>query len=112
MDEGRIVYYLEIWQSWMKSKKDHKLGYPTKSAGFSGGGIHSTEDMEEEGDWVAAGIVNAAIKDIKKEIPACSDAIYHRWLGDKSSLSPLAIDMYYNLALEKLDKKLQSRGLY
>lgn len=112
MDSGRVVYYLEIWRDWMKNKKDHKLGYPTKSAGFSAGGVHSAEDWEEEGDWIAAGIVNAAIKDLKKEIPACSEAIHNRWLGDKTTMTTLALDMYYNLALDKLDAKLQKRGLY
>lgn len=112
MNEGRVIYYLEIWQNWMKNRKDHKLGYPTKSAGFFTGGIHSTEDFEEEGDYYAAGIVNTAIKDLKKEIPACGQAIHARWLGDKCDLTPLAIDMYYNLALEKLDVRLKNKGLY
>ena len=112
MDEGRVVYYLEIWRDWMKSAENNKLGYPTKSAGFLTGGIHSVEDWEEEGDWEAAKAVHAAIKDLGMEIPQCSKAIHAKWLGDKELKNPLEIDMYYSLALEKLAKKLQSRNLY
>jgi len=111
MDDGKVSYYLELWRDWMKSYTS-KLGYPTKSAGFLTGGISSVEDWEEEGDWEAARIVDTAIKDISKDVPMCSEAIHARWLGQKSMLNPLAVDMYYGLAVSKLSKKLQERGLY
>ena len=112
MDEAKVIYYLEVWRDWMKLRDNHKLGYPTKSAGFMTGGIHSVEDWEEECDFEAARKVHAAIKDIGKEVPMCSEAIHARLLGDKSMLNPMAVDMYYGLAIQKLAKKLQSRGLY
>lgn len=111
MDDGRVIYYLEIWRDWMKAYKN-QLGYPTKSAGFLTGGIHSVADFEEEGDWEAAKIVNAAIKDVGKEVPMCSQAIHSRLLGDKGLMNPVTVDMYYGLAIQKLSKKLQKRGLY
>lgn len=111
MDDGKIAYYLELWRDWMRSYKAN-LGFPTKATGFLSGGIHSVDDWEEEGDWEAAKIVDAAIKDVGKEVPMCVEAIHRRWLGTKSMLNPLAIDMYYGLAVQKLDKKLQKRGLY
>ena len=108
MDEGKVIYYLEIWQEYMQSH-DSKLGYKKKSSGFLTGGIHSVEDWEEEGDIKSAQIVDKCIDDLS---PIQRTAINVRWLGEKTLINPIMIDVHYGAALSKLSTKLQEKGLY
>lgn len=109
MNETRVIYYLEIWRDWMKPKQNNGLGYPSRSMGFGDSGIHSTEDYEESQDSVAGPAVDAAIEDLKG---IEKTAIYVRWMGEKTLINPIMIDTYYGVAISKLSKKLQERGLY
>ena len=109
MDEGRVVYYLEIWRDWMQPKKNNGLGYPSRSMGFGDSGIHSTEDYEESQDLVAGPAVDACIEslsDIEKT------AVNVRWLAERTLINPIMIDLHYGIAVTKLAKKLQDKGLY
>lgn len=108
MNETKVIYYLEIWQDYMRSH-DSKLGYKKKSSGFLTGGIHSVADWEEEGDIASAQIVDKCIDDLNA-IERTS--INVRWLGEKTLVNPIMIDVHYNVALGKLAKKLQDKGLY
>ena len=109
MDEGQVVYYLEIWRKWMQPKKGHGLGYPSKSMGFGDSGIHSTEDWEESSDSTVGPAVDAAIESLS---PIEKTAIHVRWLGEKTLINPIMIDTHYGVALSKLSAKLQDRGLF
>ena len=109
MQESKVIYYLEIWQDYMQPKKNHGLGYPSRSMGFSDSGIHSAEDWEESGDSIAGPIVDAAIDSLNA---IEKTAIYVRWLGEKTLVNPIMIDVHYGVALSKLAKKLQDKGLY
>lgn len=109
MDEGRVVYYLEIWRDWMQPKKNNGLGYPSRSMGFGDSGIHSAEDWEEAGDSIAGPAVDAAIESLST---IERTAIYVRWLGEKTLINPIMIDVHYEAAISRLAKKLQEKGLY
>lgn len=108
MDDGKVVYYLELWRDWMK-QSNHKLGYKSKSTGFNTGGIHSFEDMADEQDIKSAQIVDSCIDDLNA-IERTS--INVRWLGEQTLVNPIMIDTHYNVALSKLSKKLSEKGLY
>ena len=108
MDEGKVSYYLELWAKWMKADS-HKLGYNTKSTGFLTGGIHSVEDWEEEGDAASAQIVDKCIDSLS---PIERTSINVRWLGEQTLINKIMIDTHYDVAVSKLAKKLQERGLY
>jgi len=108
MDEGKVIWYLELWADWMKAH-DNGLGYKKKSSGFLTGGIHSVEDWEEEGDVKSAQIVDKCIDDLNA---IERTAINVRWLGEKTLVNPIMIDVHYGVAVSKLAKKLQEKGLY
>ena len=108
MEESKVIYYLEIWQDWMRSN-DSGLGYKKKSSGFMTGGISSVEDWEQEGDAKSAQIVDKCIDDLNA---IERTAINVRWLGEKTLVNPIMIDVHYGVALSKLAKKLQDKGLY
>lgn len=108
MDDGKVAYYLELWSDWMKGH-DSKLGYKKKSSGFLTGGIHSVEDWEEEGDVKSAQIVDSCIDDLNA---IERTAINVRWLGEKTLVNPIMIDVHYGVAVSKLSKKLSEKGLY
>ena len=108
MEEGKVIWYLELWADWMKSH-DSGLGYKKKSSGFLTGGIHSVADWEEEGDSKSAQIVDKCIDDLN---PVERTAVNVRWLGEKTLINPIMIDTHYGVALSKLGKKLPEKGLY
>ena len=108
MEEGKVSYYLELWADWMKAH-DSGLGYKKKSSGFLTGGIHSVEDWEEEGDNTSAQIVDKCIDDLN---PIDRTSINVRWLGERTLVNPIMIDVHYGVAVSKLAKKLQEKGLY
>lgn len=112
MEDGRVLYYLDIWRDYMKRGGSPQIGYPKTAAGFLSGGMSSVEDWEAEGDWWTAKNVDKAIDDVRKDTPMCGEAIDARMLGSKSMLNPMAIDMYFGLAVTKLAKKLENRGLH
>lgn len=109
MDEGRVIYYLDIWRDWMQPKSNNGLGYPSRSMGFGDSGIHSTEDYEESQDLVAGPVVDACIESLET---IQKTAVHVRILGEVTLINPIMIDVHYEAALEKLAKKLQERGLY
>lgn len=108
MDEGKVIYYIELWQSYMK-QNNHKLGYKSKSTGFHTGGIHSFDDLADEQDIRSAQIVDSCIDDLNA---IERTAINVRWLGEATLVNQIMIDMHYNIALSKLSKKLTEKGLY
>ena len=108
MNEGKVSYYLEIWSEWMRGNNSG-LGFKSKSPGFITGGISSVEDWEEEGDAKSAQIVDSCIDDLNA-IERTS--INVRWLGEKTLVNPIMIDVHYGVAVSKLAKKLQEKGLY
>ena len=108
MDIGQVSHYLDIWRDWMKSYNP-KLGYKTKSSGFLTGSIHSFDDLEDEVDTKAAQTVDKCIDDLST---IERTAIYVRWMGEKTLVNPIMIDMHYEIALNKLAKKLPEQGLY
>ena len=36
MEDGRVLYYLDIWRDYMKRGGSPQIGYPKTAAGFSG----------------------------------------------------------------------------
>lgn len=108
MDEGRVLWYLEMWRDYMKSD-NHRLGYKTKSSGFMTGSIHSFEDLEDEVDSSSAKIVDKCIDDLNA---IEKTSVYVRWMGEVTLVNPIMIDTHYGVALSKLAKKLQEKGLY
>lgn len=109
MDEGQVLYYLDIWKDYMQSMGSGKLGYPSKSAGFLSGGIHSVEDLEDSIDVSTAQIVDKCIDALS---PIERTAINVRWLNERTLINPIMIDTHYGVAVSKLEKKLQEKGLY
>lgn len=108
MDEGKVIFYLELWADWMQADNP-KLGYKTKSSGFMSGSIHSFEDLEDEVDNKSAQIVDKCIDDLNA---IERTAINVRWLNERTLVNPIMIDVHYNVAISKLAKKLQEKGLY
>lgn len=108
MDEGKVIFYLELWSDWMK-EDNPKLGYKTKSSGFMSGSIHSFDDLEDEVNNKSAQIVDKCIDDLS---PIERTAINVRWLGERTLVNPIMIDVHYGVALSKLAKKLQDKGLF
>lgn len=108
MEESKVIYYLEIWQEYMRSH-DNKLGYKKKSSGFLTGGISSVEDWEEDGDIKSAQIVDKCIDDLN---PIERTSVNVRWLGERTLINPIMIDTHYGVALSKLAIKLQENGLF
>ena len=108
MDEGKVIFYLELWADWMQADNP-KLGYKTKSSGFMSGSIHSFEDLEDEVDNKSAQIVDKCIDDLS---PIERTAINVRWLNERTLINPIMIDTHYGVALSKLSTKLQEKGLF
>ena len=108
MESSQVLHYLDIWRAWMK-QDNLKLGYKTKSSGFLTGSIHSFDDLEDEVDSKAAQTVDKCIDDLST---IERTAIYVRWMGEKTLVNPIMIDMHYDIALSKLAKKLPEHGLY
>jgi len=108
MDEGKVIFYLELWADWMQADNP-KVGYKTKSSGFMSGSIHSFEDLEDEVDNKSAQIVDKCIDDLNA---IERTAINVRWLNERTLVNPIMIDVHYNVAISKLAKKLQEKGLY
>jgi hypothetical protein len=108
MEEGRVLYYLDIWRDYMQSNT-HKLGYKSKSTGFISGGIHSFEDMAEENDISSARTIDQVIDDLPK---LQTEAIHAVWLGQKTKIVPAMLELLYSNALHRLGKKLTEKNLY
>lgn len=109
MDDGRVIYYLEIWRDWMHPRKNNGLGYPSKSMGFGDSGIHNTDDWEESSDSIAGPAVDASIESLNA---IEKTAIYVRWMGERTLVNPIMIDVHYGVAINKLAIKLQEKGLF
>lgn len=109
MDTGQVLYYLDIWRDYMQSMDSNKLGYPSKSAGFMSGGIHSVDDLEDSIDVETAKAVESAVDSLP---PMEQDSIYVVFLGCKSMIDKSVIERAYNVALSKLSKLLTDRGLH
>lgn len=109
MDSGQVLYYLDIWREYMQSMDSHKLGYPSKSAGFMSGGIHSVDDLEDSIDVETARAVESAVDSLP---PMEQDAIYVVFLGQKSMVNKDIMERAYNTAISKLGTLLSDRGLY
>lgn len=79
MDDGFewVERWLDIWANDMRDP-DLRLGAPSKSAGFAGGGWgenrNLAEDWEAEGNARAIGVVDAALRDAA---PAETAAVFH-----------------------------------
>lgn len=108
MESSQVLHYLDIWRNWMKHD-NLKLGYKTKSSGFLTGSIHSFEDLEDEVDGKTAQTVDKCIDDLST---IERTAIYVRWMGERTLVNPIMIDLHYDVALSKLAKKLPEQGLY
>jgi hypothetical protein len=109
LDEGKVLYYLDLWREYMKFGGNSKLGYPNKSAGFLSGGIHSFDDWGNENDFASARIVHMVIN----ELPALPrEAIEFAYLGHKSKLSDEELKLHYDSAIERLRTKLYERHLF
>lgn len=108
MDAGRVVYYLDLWRSYMK-QDSHKLGYKSKSTGFNTGGVHSFEDMADEVDNDSARTVDKVIDDLPT---MQKTAIYTIYLGQKSTMNDMVLEYYYDSALMMLQRKLKEKNLY
>lgn len=108
MEEGRVLYYLDLWRSYMQSNT-HKLGYNSKSTGFVSGGIHSFDDMADENDMSSARTIDQVIDDLPKPQ---REAIHIVWLGQKTKIVPDMLEILYSNALHKLGIKLTEKNLY
>jgi hypothetical protein len=109
MEESKVLYYLDIWRDYMRYSGDAKLGYPSKSAGFLSGGIHSFEDWGDEHDVSVARTVDKAIDDLPDLQVEAINAV---WLGIKTKIVPDILAVLYENALSKLAVKLTERNLY
>ena len=108
MDESKVIYYLNLWKSYMKSD-NNRLGFKSKSTGFNTGGVHSFEDMADEVDSEAARVVDKVIDDL----PIMQkNAIYIIFLGQKSMMDTRVLEYYYDNALMMLQRKLKEKNLY
>lgn len=108
MTEARVLYYLDLWQDFMKSNKNH-LGYPSSAAGFMTGGISSFEDLADENDSQAARVVDSVIDDLPK---FQSEAIYFAYLGQKTVLDNSVLKLFHDRAIDNLCKKLSEKNLH
>jgi hypothetical protein len=108
MDAGKVLYYLDIWQAYMKGNTT-KLGYPSKAAGFMSSGVTSFDDMHDEIDINSARTVDQVIDDLPKPQ---KDAIYSMYLGQKVNMTDMQIGMNYDFALNNLQLKLTEKHLY
>lgn len=55
---------LEQWAIWHATDTDVDIGYPSKTPGFSAGGIHSFEDLCDRADQAAMRAVDAAVSSL------------------------------------------------
>lgn len=108
MDKPKVIYYLDLWRSWMKHH-NNGLGYKTRSTGFNTGGVHSFEDMADEVDSEAARVVDKVIDDLPT---MQKNAIYIIYLGEKSMIDTRVLEYYYDNALMMLQRKLKEKNLY
>jgi hypothetical protein len=108
MDKAKVIYYLDIWQAYMKGNTT-KLGYPSKAAGFMSSGVTSFDDMHDEIDINSARTVDQVIDDLPKPQ---KDAIYSMYLGQKVNMTNMQIGMNYDFALNNLQLKLTEKHLY
>ena len=108
MDKSKVIYYLDIWQSYMKGNTT-KLGYPSKAAGFMSSGVTSFDDMHDEIDINSARTVDQVIDDLPKPQ---KDAIYSMYLGQKVNMTDMQIGMNFDFALNNLQLKLTEKHLY
>jgi hypothetical protein len=108
MDAAKVLYYLDIWRDYMKGNTI-KLGYPSKAAGFMSSGVTSFDDMHDEIDINSARTVDQVIDDLPK---LQKDSIYFVYLGQKSKMTDMQLQINYDLALENLQIKFTDKNLY
>jgi hypothetical protein len=106
--------HLWNWANWMQHD-DHKLGYPSKSAGFLSGGGSSADEFEimcETGDIGCAVQMNVLINGDGKHrglpLPMVT-AINHKWLNNRHHYPTHELD--YVEAVERLMYLANKRGL-
>lgn len=108
MTEARVLYYLDLWQDFMRSNKNN-LGYPSSAAGFLTGGISSFEDLADENDSQAARVVDSVIDDLPRPQ---SEAIYFAYLGQSTKLDNSVLKQLHDKAIDSLSRKLSEKNLY
>lgn len=108
MIEARVLFYLDLWQSFMKTNKNN-LGYPSAAAGFLTGGISSFEDLADESDSQSARVVDSVIDDLPTNQ---KEAIYFAYLGQNTKLDDRVIKAYHDKAIDTLCRKLSEKNLY
>ena len=99
MTRERLMWHLENWRDWMRND-NNKLGYPSKSASFVGGGGSGDNQFEimcESADNNCANKINALIDSLSKPK---TTAIYHIWLKTKHHYPTQELD--YEEAIESL----------
>ena len=109
LDEGKVIYYLDLWREYMKFGGNSKLGYPSKSAGFLSGGIHSFDDWGNEHDFASARTVHIVINELPLLL---REAIEFAYLGHKTKLSDEELKSNYEAAIERLRVKLYEKHLF
>jgi len=103
----RLMVLLEDWSLWMKHDS-HKLGYPSKSLGVSGGHDSSHDAFEfmvDESDKKNIITINAIINSLPQEQ---REAVYARWLKSKK---PVYYELKLDLAMDNL-LTIASRRIY
>lgn len=72
-DDALVAKYLDIWARWMRCDA-LRIGYPARSAGFTGRGLAHFEDLEDEGRNAAAVVLERIINDME---PSERAAVHH-----------------------------------
>ena len=70
MDDGKVIWYLELWAEWMKSH-DNKLGYKKKSEHIEEITSESYKELSKELDinWIIAEcVLDGNYKQLQREI--------------------------------------------
>lgn len=97
MNIDHLEDLLGKWAADMKHSDSHKLGYPSKSIGLSGGGASTSfDDLFDTMTGTHVRTIDAIIHSLE---PRQQNAIYAKWLGAK----PEELQNYhYNLAIDNL----------
>lgn len=100
MDIQRLHYHLENWAAYMRSGS-HKLGYPTRSLGFTGSHNAACEDgseiVYECEDLTAAKTMDALIDSLELNQRM---AVNHVWLN--SVFTMRNFEAVYDMAIDNL----------
>ena len=102
-----VSHALECWVKWMQGGEVTK-GYPSRSCGFTSGGINCFDDMDAAAENYAGRAVDGAMSALDHTARTCIGIV---WLGQTIIYRRIDVDLVVIEALQIIYRGLVARGV-